>query len=201
MPPTWHDRQIADFVDDQQLWPAQEAQALAQAALALGLGQRGDQLGQGAEVDAAPGLDGFDAERDGQMRFSAAGLPEKVDDLVAIDELQLRHRKDPVAIERGLEGEVETGQGFDRDQAPHLERGLDAPGFAQGEFLAEQGVDRFQRADLAALELAHRVVEDLKRARHFEPDEVAAHLIDGARRFVASHSRPPSPARRRPTAS
>ena len=75
-------------------------------------------------------------------------------------------------------------------------------GFAQGEFLAEQGVNRFQYADLAALELAHRMVEDFQGPRHFEPDQVTAHLIDGARcRLVASHGRPPSPARRRATAS
>ena len=136
------------------------------------------------------------------MRLAAARLAEKVDHLVPIDELQLGQSEDAVAVERGLEGEVEAGQGFDGDQAPHLERGLDAADFAQGEFLAEQGVDRFQRADLAALELAHGVVENFQGPRHFEADQVAAHLIDGARRqFVALHGRPPSPARRRATAS
>jgi hypothetical protein len=54
--------QVTDLVDNQELRSAQEAQALAQAAFTLGLGERGDQLGQGAEVDAAPGLDGFDTE-------------------------------------------------------------------------------------------------------------------------------------------
>ena len=110
-----NDRQVADFVDDEQLGPAQEPQALAQAALAFGLGQRGDQLGQGAEVDATPGLHGLDAERDGEMRLAAAGLAKGVDDLVAVDELQLRQREDPVAVERGLEGEVEASQGLDAD--------------------------------------------------------------------------------------
>src|SRR4051794_14924930 len=85
---------------------------------------------------------------------------------------------------------------------PILSAAFDAAGFAQGEFLAEHGVDRFQRADLAALELAHRVVEDFQGPRHFEPDQMSAHLVDGARRrLVASHGRPPSPARRRATAS
>jgi hypothetical protein len=101
-----------------------------------------------------------------------------------------------------LEGEVEAGEGFDGDQAPHLECGSDAPGFTQGEFLAEQGIDRLQRTDLAALELAHRVIQDFQGPRHFEPDQVTAHLVDGARhQLAASHGRPPSPARRRATAS
>lgn len=41
------DRQVADLIDDEQLGPAEEAQALPQGALALGLGQRTDQVGQG----------------------------------------------------------------------------------------------------------------------------------------------------------
>jgi hypothetical protein len=76
--------------------------------------------------------------------------------------------EDPVAVERGLEGEVEADQGLDADQAPHFERRLDAPPFAQGELLAEKGVDRLQRADLAAFELTHRVIEHLERTRHLE---------------------------------
>ena len=45
------DRQIADFIDDQQLGPAQKAQAFAQSALPLRLGERTDDVGQGGEVD------------------------------------------------------------------------------------------------------------------------------------------------------
>jgi hypothetical protein len=37
--------QVADFVDDQQLWPAQEAEAFAQGAFTFGLGQRVDYVG------------------------------------------------------------------------------------------------------------------------------------------------------------
>ena len=40
------DRQVADLVDDQQRGAAEEADALAQPALALGLGERADEVGQ-----------------------------------------------------------------------------------------------------------------------------------------------------------
>src|SRR4029453_17423410 len=41
------DGQVADLVDDQQLRPAQEAQAFAQGALPIRLGARTDDFGQG----------------------------------------------------------------------------------------------------------------------------------------------------------
>ena len=40
----------------------------------------------------------------------------------AIDKLQPGERQDTVPIERGLEGEVEAGQGLDAGQASHFER-------------------------------------------------------------------------------
>src|SRR3546814_6923715 len=52
----WDDRQVADLVDDQQGRSAEEADALRQTTLALGAGELAEQLGEGAEVDAAPGL-------------------------------------------------------------------------------------------------------------------------------------------------
>jgi len=56
------------------------------------------QFGQGAEVDAAPSLYDFDAERDGKMCLAGAGLAKKVNGLVTVDEPQLRQSEDPVAV-------------------------------------------------------------------------------------------------------
>ena len=50
------DRQVADLVDDEQRGAGEPADAFAQAPLAVGLGQRGDDIGEGREVDAAAGL-------------------------------------------------------------------------------------------------------------------------------------------------
>ena len=38
-------------------------------------------------------------------------------------------------------------------------------------FLGEHGVDRLERADLAAFELAHDGVDDLQRSGHAQADE------------------------------
>src|SRR3954452_4025986 len=101
------DGQVADLVDDQQLRPAQEAQAFAQGALPLRLGERTDDVGQGGEVDRTAGLDRLDTKSQRQVGFAAPGLPNEVDDLMAVDELELGQGED--AVERGLEREVKAG--------------------------------------------------------------------------------------------
>ena len=91
---------------DQEGGAAEEADLVAQPALALGLGERGDEVGKGDEVDAAPGLDRLDPERDRKVALAGAGRPEQVDHLTAVDEVDLGKGRDAVAIERRLEGEV-----------------------------------------------------------------------------------------------
>ena len=93
------DRQIADLIDDQQLGPAQKAQAFAQGALPLRLGERTDDVGQGGEVDLTAGFDRLDTKGQRQVGFAAAGLTEKMDRLVAIDEVELGKCHDAVAVE------------------------------------------------------------------------------------------------------
>ena len=44
----------------------------------------------------------------------------------AVDELQSGECQDAVPVERGLEGEAETGEGLDRRQLDHLDRHTDA---------------------------------------------------------------------------
>jgi hypothetical protein len=67
------DRQVADFVDDEQRTTAQEADFLAQRALAFGLGEDGDEIGQRDEVDAFAGANGLDGKCRGEMGFAGAG--------------------------------------------------------------------------------------------------------------------------------
>ena len=55
----------------------------------------------------------FDAEGDSQVGLAAARLAEEVDDLVAVDEVELCQGEDAVAVERRLEREVEAGQRLD----------------------------------------------------------------------------------------
>ena len=122
--------------------------------------------------------------------------------IVSVDEVELCEGKNPVAVERGLEREIEAGHRLDAGQARHLQRRFDAAAFTNGDLFGEQHVDRLERADLAAFELLDDVVECLQRARHAEADQVTSDALDRHRRQrVASHAAAPLAARRLPTAS
>ena len=135
------------------------------------------------------------------MTLPGAGLADEVDDLMAIDEVELGQGQDPVAVERGLEREVEAGQRLDGGQARHLQRRLDPAALANGDLLGQQRLDRLDRAELAALELLDDVLERLQGARHAQADQVIADALDRRGRCVASHAAAPFAARRLPTAS
>ena len=91
--------QVADLINDQQLGPAQKAQTFAQGALPLRLGERTDDVGQGGEVDRTAGFDRLDTKGQRQVGFAAAGLTEKMDRLVTIDEVELGQRQ-PTLVQR-----------------------------------------------------------------------------------------------------
>ena len=73
------------------------------------------------EVDAPAGFDRFDPERQAQMRLAGSGRPYEMHGFGAIDELQSGERQNTVLVERGLEGEVEAREGFDRRELGHLD--------------------------------------------------------------------------------
>ena len=102
------DWQVADLVDDEQAAAAQEADLLDQAAFAFGTAERLDQLGQSAAVDPPAGLHRVDAKRGGEVGFSGSRWSEEVHDLGTGNEVELGQRHDAIAIEGGLEGEVEA---------------------------------------------------------------------------------------------
>ena len=73
-----NDWQVADFVDDKQREAAKEPDLLAQCALALGFGERADEITEGCEVDATASLDGLHAERQRQMALPCSGRAQEV---------------------------------------------------------------------------------------------------------------------------
>ena len=97
------DRQVADFIDDEQGDPVDIAQARLEGTGAFGLGERGNEFGQGREIDALMGLDGVHTQGDGQVALADAGRAEQVDSLAAVDEAELGQGEDAVAVETGLE--------------------------------------------------------------------------------------------------
>ena len=71
------------------------------SAFPLGLGQRGDDVGEGGEVDAPAGFDGLDRERGGQMAFAGAGRTEEMHHFGAVDELEFGEHQDAFRSSEG----------------------------------------------------------------------------------------------------
>ena len=74
---------------------------------------------------------------------------------VPVNEVELSQREDPIAIERGLEGEVEAGKRLHRVIRAVMRAIFTRRFWRSVSSSVEQGVDRIQRRDLAALDLAH----------------------------------------------
>src|SRR5262249_35757042 len=94
----WDDRQVADFINDEQGEAAEESDLLSQRALAFGLGKRAHEIGERAEVHAAPGSYGLHPERQRQVAFACTWRSQEVYNLFALDELQLGERHDAVLV-------------------------------------------------------------------------------------------------------
>ena len=106
------DRQVADLVDDEQGRMGQHTQPSGELACGLGIGERLDQSGQRAVVDAAAGFGGRDGLADGQMSLADSRRPQEDHVLAATQEPQLVQALDLLALDARLEGEVELRQGL-----------------------------------------------------------------------------------------
>lgn len=101
------DRQVTDLIDDQQRRMAEHSEAALESAGCLRLLERGDQICEGAVVDATAMLGGSDCQANGQVGLADAGRPEQDDVLFALEEAELGQAVDLLALDRRLEREVE----------------------------------------------------------------------------------------------
>lgn len=88
--------QIAELVDDQELGLGIVREPLLEPALAMGLGQLGDERRRRREQDRVAGDDGFPPDGDGQMGLADAGRAQEQDGLAIGDEAPRRDLADLV---------------------------------------------------------------------------------------------------------
>ena len=120
-------RQIPDLVDHEECGVRQDLEPAGQAAGRLGLRERLDQARQRPVVNPTSGLGGSHREADGDVRFPHAGRTEQDHVLGAVHEAELMQALDLLALDAGLEGEVELGERLHRRQPGGSHRSLQAP--------------------------------------------------------------------------
>ena len=145
------DGKVSDFIDDEDRGPREEADFFGELALAFGFDEAVGEFGERGFVDALSGFDGGDAEGGREVELSGSGRSEEVDGLASPDEVELGQGGDSLAVERGLECEVEAFDGFDGQEFRGSQCDVYSSCFAQGVFFAEEGVDGFDGCDLALL--------------------------------------------------
>src|SRR5689334_2318048 len=120
--------------------------------------------------------------------------------LMALHEFELTKCQDLLAIQRRLETEIVGAQRLDACQSRRLQRHLDAPALARGEFFTEQGFDRLQCGELSALDTLYGVLEVFERAGHLQTHQMTTNAFErGIGGFA--HVRLPLRAKRWPISS
>jgi hypothetical protein len=122
-----------------------------------------------------------------------AGRAEEDHVLAPLDEAERMEALQLVALDRGLEAEVEVGQRLHRGQAGGAHRGLEPPLVPQGDVTPQQFGHRFPGRQLAAVAPVQDVIQGLERAGHLEIGELGAQPVaqGRGRHQRASATRPP----------
>ncbi len=132
------ERDVADFVDDQQGNALQAGELVVEAALALGVGEQCDPFGRGAKRDALAGEAGADPQGDAEMGLSGAGRAQEDDVLFAGQEVELAEVGDERLLDRALKGEVELVQRLSGGEPRCFDAALAAVRLARGVLGREQ---------------------------------------------------------------
>ena len=107
---------VADLVDDQQPVAFEPSQLSVQASGLAGGGQPGDPRRRGVEEHRVAGVDGLDAQRDGQVGLADPGWPEQDQVVSARDEGSGGQVGQHVASHGRLVRAVPVLQGLDRGE-------------------------------------------------------------------------------------
>src|SRR6185437_15358662 len=148
-----------------------------QTAGGLSFLQRGDQVDQGAVVDAATALRSRNRQADGQVRLADARRTEQYHVLLAIDEVELAQAFDLFALDRRLERELKGLQCLDHRQPRGAHRGLQPSVIAQSDLRRQKPADRVRGGDATAVDLAKDPIHGFQRAWHLQIGQHAANGI------------------------
>jgi hypothetical protein len=129
--------EVADFIDDQELWSREHFQVVRHAVLGEGGFHPTGQFQRGEEDQSRAALGAAQAEADGEVGFADAGWAQKHDVAVFGEVATGGEFVDELGIERGLGFEVEVVQAFFRGKTAEPEIEGDVAAVPLGEFFGE----------------------------------------------------------------
>ena len=121
-----------------------------------------------AVIDAPSGFGRRDREAYGQVSLPDPGRTEQDHVLPSVQEAELVQALDLLALDGGLEGEVELVQRLHRRQPRGAHGGLETAVVAQHDLGVQELLDGLGRRDRAAVGLREDTVDGLQRAGHLQ---------------------------------
>jgi hypothetical protein len=175
------ERQVTEFIDDQQFCLGVAEQLLIEPLFAVRLGEAGDQCHRRRELDAVAGEDRFLAERDGEMRLADARRPEQQHVLAVGDPARGRQVAHLPRVDRRLRLEVEACQVLHCREVRELERHLDAPMIFPRDLAFAQHRQRLACRQVRAGGFVEQAVEPIADAGELQPHQ---HLVEPVGRHM-----------------
>ena len=117
------DRQVSDFVDDEQPRDGEDLELVVESAFVERLGEDCDHVRGGGKEHPVARFDGPEPRSHGEMGFPHPGRTEDDDVLAVLDEVAVSQPLDLFLVDRGLLREVEgvesLGEGETRQVGAH----------------------------------------------------------------------------------
>src|SRR6185312_1314168 len=173
--------QIAEFIDDQQLGLGEEAEALLEPVLRMGLGERRHQRWGGHEQHRVAFADGGTSQSNGEMRLADAGRTEQQQGFAMRHPAASGELADLAGIDRRLRREVEAVEITHIREVSDLHRHIDATLVLAGDLALDEEGQRLAQAQLTLCRLVQQVVELVADRRELEAREPAQEglVVDG----------------------
>src|ERR1700759_557306 len=178
------ERQVPEFVDQEQFRLRVEAQPFFEIAFGFRAGERSQQRRRACEQRRGPGLDEGSPDPNREMRLTDARWSEDQHILRLRDETSGGELADKLCVDRGLELEVELLEGLDRGEMGDLDAHLNALASLGLKLIGQHLVDEIEVRRLGARRLGEHGVEALhdveqmqllEAFEHARVDDVTAH--------------------------
>ena len=179
------ERQVAKFIDDQQLGLGVVGQLLLEPPFAMGLRQLRDQRRRRREQDRVAGDDGFAPECDRQMGLAHARRAQEQHRLAIGDEAPRRDLADLRLVEGRLGPEVEAAKVAHERESRQAEGHVDPALVAACDLALAKQRQRLPDREFAATGLVDQAVELIAQRRQLQPAEQGSQVI------MVVHQKPP----------
>ena len=163
------ERQVAEFINDQQFRPAQQRELLIEIPVHVGFGQKGHERCCRHELNRVVLPDRLTSQRHRQVRFPRPGRPQEQRRVTVRDPAARRQFPDLPWIQRRLRIELEAVEFAHEGELGDLARHGDPAFVAPSDFASYQERERFAQGHVRACGLVEQRIQLIADCRQLQP--------------------------------